>query len=55
MERKKEHQGEIKDPRKSTTGFAGRIKITKEKTYKKTTELKNERERERERDDRQRK
>ena len=49
MERTNEHQEEIKDPRKSTAEFAGRIKIVKEKTYKKITELKNERENERER------
>ena len=32
MERKKEHQGEIKDPRKSTAEFAEGIKLMKEKT-----------------------
>ena len=32
MERKNEHQGEIKDPRKSTAEFAERIKLMKEKT-----------------------
>ena len=32
MERKKEHQGEIKDPRKSTAEFAERFKLMKEKT-----------------------
>ena len=32
MEREKEHQGEIKDPRKSTAEFAERIKLMKEKT-----------------------
>ena len=35
MERKNEHQGEIKDPRKITAGVGGKIKNTKEKTYKK--------------------
>ena len=40
MERKNEHQGEIKDPRKSTAKFGGRIKNMKEKTHMKTTELK---------------
>ena len=45
MERKNEHQGEIIDPRKITAEFGGRIKNMKEKTHKKTTELKNERER----------
>ena len=48
MERKNEHQGETKDPRKITAEFAGRIKIMKEKTHKKITELKNEKENERE-------
>ena len=48
MERKNEHQGEVKDPRKSTAEFVGRIKSMKEKTHKKITELKNERENERE-------
>ena len=48
MEKKNEHQGEIKDPRKSTGEFVGRIKNMKEKTHKKITELKNERENERE-------
>ena len=50
MERKNEHQGEIKDPKKITVEFVGRIKNMKEKTHKKTTELKNERENERERE-----
>ena len=48
MERKSEHQGEIKDARKITAEFVGRIKNMKEKTHKKTTELKNEKENERE-------
>ena len=48
MERKNEHQGEIKDPRKITAECVGRIKNMKEKTHK-ITELKNERENERER------
>ena len=47
MERENEHQGEIKDPRKITAEFVGRIKNMKETTHKKTTELKNERESER--------
>ena len=38
MERKYEHQGEIKDSRKSAAEFAGRIKIMKEKTYMKITD-----------------
>ena len=49
MERKNEHQREIKDPRKITTEFGGRIKNMKEKTYEKTSEIKNERRSERER------
>ena len=48
MERKNEYQGEIKDLRKITAEFGGRIKNMKEKTHKKTTKLKNERENERE-------
>ena len=48
MEGKNEHHGEIKDPRKITEEFGGRIKNMKEKTHKKTTGLKNERESERE-------
>ena len=49
MERKNEHQGEIKDPKNSTAEFVGRTKIMKEKIYKKITQLKNERENERDR------
>ena len=49
MERKNEHQGEIKDLRKSTAEYVGRIKNIKEKTHKKITESKIERENERER------
>ena len=40
MERKNEHQGEIKDPRKITAKFGGKIKNMKGKTHMKTTELK---------------
>ena len=49
MERKNEHQGETKDPRKITAEFGGTTKIIKEKTHQKTTDLKNERESEKER------
>ena len=41
MDWKNEYQGEIKDLRKITAEFGGRIKNMKEKTHKKTTKLKN--------------
>ena len=50
MERKNEHQGEIKDPRDSPAECGGTIKTMKEKNHEKSKELKNESEKARERE-----